>query len=118
MLTFQNALSMGETESNNAKKQKNILDFSASVNPFPPKFEWHCNPELLAAYPDDSYHELKERIGAVFHRKPDEICGGNGSVELIRAFCSVALSRDKDFFVNRRHLANMHSLPVLQALHR
>ena len=80
------------------KTKKNVLDFSASVNPFPPKFEWHCNPELLAAYPDDSYHELKERIGAVFHRKPDEVCVGNGSIELIRAFCSVALSGDKHFF--------------------
>jgi len=80
------------------KTKKKVLDFSASVNPFPPKFEWHCNPELLAAYPDDSYHELKERIGAVFHRKPDEICVGNGSIELIRAFCSVVLSRDKHFF--------------------
>ena len=80
------------------KTKKNVLDFSASVNPFPPKFEWHCNPELLAAYPDDSYHELKERIGAVFHRKPDEICVGNGSIEIIRAFCSVVLSGDKHFF--------------------
>ncbi len=80
------------------KTKKNVLDFSASINPFPPEFEWHCNPSFLASYPDDSYHELKERIGAVFHRKPDEICVGNGSIELIRAFCSVALSKDKHFF--------------------
>jgi threonine-phosphate decarboxylase len=80
------------------KTKKNLLDFSASVNPFPPAFEWHCNPAFLASYPDDSYHELKERIGAVFHRNPEEICVGNGSIELIRVFCSVVLRGDKHFF--------------------
>ncbi|MDO8872569.1 MAG: histidinol-phosphate transaminase [Methanoregula sp.] len=80
------------------KTKKNMLDFSASINPFPPEFEWHCNPSFLASYPDDSYHELKERIGAVFHRNPDEICVGNGSIELIRTFCSVVLRGDKHFF--------------------
>ena len=80
------------------KTKKNVLDFSASVNPFPPHFEWHCDPKFLASYPDDSYHELKGRIGAIFHRKPEEICVGNGSIELIRIFCSVQLRGDKQFF--------------------
>ena len=80
------------------KTRKNVLDFSASVNPYPPEFEWHCNPEFLASYPDDSYHELKERIGAVFHRNPEEICVGNGSIELIRVFCQVVLRGGKYFF--------------------
>jgi len=80
------------------KTRKSVLDFSASVNPFPPQFAWHCDPALLASYPDDSYHELKERIGAIFHRDPEEICVGNGSIELIRAFCSVVLRGDKHFF--------------------
>ena len=75
-----------------------MLDFSASVNPYPPEFEWHCNPEFLASYPDDSYHELKERIGSVFHRNPEEICVGNGSIELIRVFCQVVLRGGKYFF--------------------
>lgn len=73
------------------KTHENVLDFSASVNPFPPKVNWHCDPASLAAYPDDSYAALKERIGSVFHRNPDEICVGNGSIELIRVFCSVVL---------------------------
>jgi len=80
------------------KTRKNVLDFSASVNPFPPMFEWHCNPAFLASYPDDSYHKLKERIGATFHRNTEEICVGNGSIELIRVFCSVVLRGDKHFF--------------------
>ncbi len=80
------------------KTRKKVLDFSASVNPFPPQFAWHCNPSLLASYPDDSYYELKERIGATFHRKPEEICVGNGSIELIRVFCQVVLRGDKHFF--------------------
>lgn len=80
------------------KTKKNVLDFSASINPFPPEFSWHCNPAFLASYPDDSYHELKERIGATFHRSPEEICVGNGSIELIRVFCSIVLRGDKQFF--------------------
>ena len=80
------------------KTKKNVLDFSASINPYPPEFEWNCNPAFLTSYPDDSYHELKERIGFVFHRNPDEICVGNGSIEIIRVFCSVALNRGKYFF--------------------
>jgi threonine-phosphate decarboxylase len=80
------------------KTKKNVLDFSASINPYPPRFAWHCDPAYLAAYPDDSYHELKEQIGATFHHKPEEICVGNGSIELIRVFCSVVLRGDKHFF--------------------
>ena len=81
------------------RTRKNVLDFSASVNPFPPHFEWHCDPKFLASYPDDSYYELKKRIGAVFHRNPEEISVGNGSIELIRVFCQVVLSGDKHFFL-------------------
>jgi threonine-phosphate decarboxylase len=84
------------------KTQKNILDFSASVNPFPPEFDWHLDPADLAAYPDDTYGELKERIGAAYSRNPEEICVGNGSIEIIRVFCSVTLGRGpgkKQFFV-------------------
>ena len=75
------------------KTHKTVLDFSASVNPFPPKINWHCDPADLEYYPDDSYHELKSRISSVFHRDPSEICVGNGSIEIIRVFCSVALGR-------------------------
>jgi threonine-phosphate decarboxylase len=75
------------------KTHKTVLDFSASVNPFPPKISWRCDPADLEYYPDDSYHELKSRISSVFHRDPTEICVGNGSIEIIRVFCSVALGR-------------------------
>jgi threonine-phosphate decarboxylase len=73
------------------KTQKNVLDFSASVNPFPPRVDWHCDTADLSAYPDDTYSELKERIGSVFSRDPEEVCVGNGSIEIIRVFCSVSL---------------------------
>lgn len=73
------------------KNTGNVLDFSASVNPFPPRVDWHCDPASLEYYPDDSYSLLKERIATVFHRKPEEVCVGNGSIEIIRAFCAVVL---------------------------
>jgi threonine-phosphate decarboxylase len=85
------------------KTKKNVLDFSASVNPFPPKVDWHCDTADLSAYPDDSYCELKERIGKVYSRDPEEICVGNGSIEIIRVFCSVTLGRGtgtRHFFIN------------------
>jgi threonine-phosphate decarboxylase len=75
------------------KNQKNVLDFSASVNPFPPAIDWHCDTADVSGYPDDTYRGLKERIGEVFCREPSEICVGNGSIEIIRVFCSVTLAR-------------------------
>ncbi|HUW86357.1 MAG TPA: histidinol-phosphate transaminase [Methanoregula sp.] len=80
------------------KSQKNVLDFSASTNPFPPLFDWQCDPVFLAHYPDDRYYELKERISGTFHRKSEEICVGNGSIELIRVFSSVMLKGNKKKF--------------------
>ncbi len=62
------------------KSKKNVVDFSASTNPFPPEFIWDCDPAHLAYYPDDTYFELKERIAHTFHRSTDEICVGNGSI--------------------------------------
>ena len=84
------------------KTQKNVLDFSASVNPFPPKIDWQCDPADLSGYPDDTYSGLKERIGEVFCRDSKEICVGNGSIEIIRVFCSVALGHavgTRHFFI-------------------
>jgi threonine-phosphate decarboxylase len=83
------------------KTHKNVLDFSASLNPYPPTFTWTPNPHDLSYYPDDNYTELKERIGKIFKRDPTEICVGNGSIELIRVFCSVVFhepDRKKLFF--------------------
>jgi threonine-phosphate decarboxylase len=84
------------------KTRKNVLDFSASVNPFPPEIDWHCDPADLSGYPDDTYRGLKERIGSVFCRDPGEICVGNGSIEIIRVFCSVTLGHSagtRHFFI-------------------
>ena len=80
------------------KTKKNVLDFSASVNPFPPVVAWNSDPSCLGHYPDDDYCELKEQIARTFHRSPEEICVGNGSIELIRVFCSILLRGDKKFF--------------------
>jgi threonine-phosphate decarboxylase len=85
------------------KTHKNVLDFSASLNPYPPTFTWTPNPCDLSYYPDDNYTELKERIGKIFKRDPAEICVGNGSIELIRVFCSVIFRdpyRKKLFFTH------------------
>ncbi|MGA2105431.1 pyridoxal phosphate-dependent aminotransferase [Methanoregula sp.] len=78
---------------------KNLLDFSASLNPLPPRFDWTCDPDLISAYPDNEYGRLKECIAGIFHRDTDEICVGNGSIELIRVFCAVALSAKKSCFI-------------------
>jgi len=85
------------------KTHKNVLDFSASTNPYPPAFAWTPNLHDLSYYPDDNYTELKERIGKIFRRDPSEICVGNGSIELIRVFCSAVFrdpSREKLFFAD------------------
>jgi len=76
-----------------------ILDFSANLNPFPPEIPWDPDPSLLTAYPDDRYEALKEVIGRTFHRAPDEIAVGNGSMEIIRVFCQAALSPGDRFHV-------------------
>ncbi len=81
------------------KTQKMVLDFSASVNPHPPHVEWECNPACLSYYPDNNYTQLKELIAKTFHRDIDEICVGNGSIELIRVFSSVVLSGNKRYSV-------------------
>lgn len=84
------------------KTRKTVLDFSASVNPFPPRFSWELPDGGLEYYPDDSYAALKERIATAFGRRPEEICVGNGSIELIRAFCSVVFRhtpRRRTFFL-------------------
>ena len=68
-----------------------LLDFSANINPYPPKIPWKPDPSVLKDYPDDRYETLKEVIGRTFGRDAAEVAVGNGSVELIRAFCSAAL---------------------------
>lgn len=73
---------------------RNAIDFSASLNPFPPAMSWDFPPALLDHYPDDDYLYLKEVIGRLFNRDVEEIAVGNGSIELIRSFCQ-AVFREK-----------------------
>lgn len=80
------------------KTGKNVLDFSASVNPYPPAMRWECDAFLLEHYPDDTYARLKETIAETFHRSPEEICVGNGSIELIRVCCKVILSGTGSYY--------------------
>jgi threonine-phosphate decarboxylase len=76
-----------------------LLDFSANLNPFPPEIPWRPDPTCLASYPDDRYEALREAIGRTFHRSPDEIAVGNGSMEIIRVFCQATLSGGDGFIV-------------------
>ena len=80
------------------KTGKNLLDFSASLNPLPPRFSWDCDPAALSSYPDNEYSLLKESIAGIFHRDPSEICVGNGSIELIRVFCTATLAKGMTYY--------------------
>ncbi|QSZ66463.1 histidinol-phosphate aminotransferase family protein [Methanofollis aquaemaris] len=69
-----------------------LLDFSASINPFPPTVSLTPpDEEAITSYPDDRYEELKEAIAVHFRRAPEEVTLGNGSVEVIRTFCAATL---------------------------
>ncbi|MCQ1538935.1 pyridoxal phosphate-dependent class II aminotransferase [Methanocalculus taiwanensis] len=83
------------------KSRNGILDFSASMNPFPPHVEWRPEDCDLGDYPDDTYSDLKEAIGSVYSRDPDEITVGNGSVELIRIFAQVMAPPGTTAFIER-----------------
>ena len=73
------------------RERGELLDFSANVNPYPPEIPWTPDTSVLKDYPDDRYVILKEEIGRTFGRDAAEVAVGNGSVELIRAFCSAVL---------------------------
>jgi len=77
---------------------RHLLDFSANLNPFPPEIAWEPDLSALTSYPDDRYEALREAIGRIFHREPEEIAVGNGSMELIRVFSRVALSPGDRFY--------------------
>lgn len=81
------------------KTKKKVLDFSASLNPLPPQVSWNCDQFFLEHYPDDNYTQLKETIANTFHRKSEEICVGNGSIELIRVFCDIVFQELETFYV-------------------
>lgn len=78
---------------------RDYIDFSASINPFPPKVPFKFDEHLIRDYPDDSYAKLKEMIAARFHRDPEEVAVGNGSIELIRVFSQVMLTQGGKFWI-------------------
>lgn len=69
-----------------------ILDFSASINPYPPHLVTAVTQGDLDEYPDDGYGKLKSVIACHLDRDPGEITVGNGSIEVIRVLCSTILS--------------------------
>ncbi len=81
----------GRVRWHRTRERGELLDFSANVNPYPPDIPWKPDPTMLKDYPDDRYETLKEVIGRTFGRDAAEVTVGNGSVELIRAFCSAML---------------------------
>ena len=48
-----------------------------------------------------------------YHRDPEEICVGNGSIELIRVFCQLRSSGEKNFFVEQPTFGEYDCLPGL-----
>lgn len=64
-----------------------ILDFSASINPFgPPKKAWVAfrkSFKEIVAYPDSDCRKLRRRIGALLSAPEGQILIGNGSTEFI-----------------------------------
>ena len=88
---------MEEPESDSGKIQAKTFWISARASTPCPRFAWTCEPGCLSSYPDNDYRRLKECIAQVFHRNTDEICVGNGSIELIRVFCSIVLSSKKTY---------------------
>ncbi|PWR74425.1 L-threonine-O-3-phosphate decarboxylase [Methanospirillum lacunae] len=73
-------------------EKKQIFDYSTSLNPMPPKLTWDVSIDAIRDYPDDQYTHLKETIAHHHGRKPEEICVGNGSAEVIRTLCHTMLN--------------------------
>jgi threonine-phosphate decarboxylase len=92
----------------------NLIDFSASLNPYPPETGWDPSSVSILEYPDDSYYDLKESIAENFGCRPEEICVGNGSIEVIRSFFHAVLD-DGDRVAVDRHTFGEYQLSVALA---
>ncbi len=82
-----------------AQKGIELLDFSASINPYPPLLDCSISADALNRYPDDEYHILKETIARHHKCTPDHVTVGNGSVEIIRTLCHTVLKKEVRYFV-------------------
>lgn len=76
-----------------------ILDFSASINPYPAQLDLRISPEAVLQYPDDEYTLIKRAIAGYHHCSPDNITVGNGSAEIFRTLCHTILSPGKKVHV-------------------
>ncbi|WFN37814.1 histidinol-phosphate aminotransferase family protein [Methanomicrobium antiquum] len=109
---FPRKVSHGGASQLRLDKDKNsIMDFSANLNPFPPVFDWKPNPALISAYPDDSYHELKTKVARRFGCHEDEICVGNGSIEVIRSFFYATVKKG-DYVKTDLHTFGEYALSI------
>ena len=79
--------------------EKELLDFSANINPYPPKLDLAIPDDALTRYPDDDYLLLKEAIARHHGCKPENITVGNGSVEVIRTLCHTVLDKGQKYLV-------------------
>jgi threonine-phosphate decarboxylase len=93
------------------------LDFSANLNPFPPHLDWVPDPACLEHYPDDRYPALREAIARTFGRRPEEVTVGNGSIEVIRAFCMAALGPGDRVCIDRRTFGEYRVAAELAGAH-
>ncbi|MGB8371767.1 MAG: histidinol-phosphate transaminase [Halobacteriota archaeon] len=81
-----------------SETMSNVLDFSASLNPYlHPRTKSAVKEALKGAYhyPDHTYRRFREAVGEYLAVPSDGIVPGNGSVELIR-FCAWALLQKGD----------------------
>lgn len=71
-------------------QKEDIVSFSANVNPLglseKLKRELSNHLDVLTAYPDREYTQLRNTIAKYCNTNPDYICPGNGSTELISLF--------------------------------
>lgn len=88
-----------------------LLDLSASLNPFSPEIDWNPASVSISEYPDDSYMELKESISKNFGCSPEEICIGNGSIEVIRSYFH-AILEPGDAVLTEPHTFGEYDLSV------
>ena len=82
-----------------------LIDFSASINPYPPNLNFSIPINAVSQYPDDEYQILKKTIADYHHCSPENITVGNGSVEVIRTLCHTLLSPGKSAYIPKHTFA-------------
>ncbi|OLS27858.1 MAG: Histidinol-phosphate aminotransferase 2 [Candidatus Heimdallarchaeota archaeon LC_2] len=74
-----------------------ILDFSANLNPLGPPEDLSSyvmsGIETVKGYPSHNSANLKNKLSEKYQIDPDQIIIGAGSVDLIRTFCRVILTK-------------------------